>query len=49
MNIKEKQLTEEFSQGWAARSDLKPLSSCPFEKNTEEASLWCYGWYEAHS
>lgn len=47
MNIQQKQFTPEFSEGWSARVEHKMLSVCPYAKGTLEASLWCYGWYEA--
>lgn len=47
MNMQQKQLTPEFSEGWAARVQHKALSACPYTKDSQEVSLWCYGWYEA--
>jgi ribosome modulation factor len=47
MNIQQKQLTPEFSEGWTTRVEHKMLSVCPYAKDTLEARLWCYGWYEA--
>ncbi len=47
MTNQDKQMTQEFSEGWSARVSHKALSACPFEKDTQQASLWFYGFYEA--